>query len=317
MSNDPSVQITAQPNSAIAKMDKVDGGWKISPVAPGQTKAVATLDGMTAEMQIEINGDAPVGQDCRQLLLNPSAIALWSGETAVIAGAEVDPGDGRPHIPVKVRITAADNQGIVTADGDKITGRSVGDTTVSVTAENGPSATMSVHVTPPDTIALVPPENNMQVGQKLTPAVMAQPVGGEPVAVPARIESLDPNVIGADPAAPGQFVAKSQGQTQLHAVYRGKEVLARVSVAGQRFQSVRSSYNRGDKRVSIDVLAAAGEGELEYRVYEEGAAPKENWVKNQAEGDARKATSGDRSAQRQGRVPPRPRGPRRGQQARG
>ena len=114
--------------------------------------------------------------------------------------------------------------------------------------------------------------------------------GGEPVAVQAKIESLDPNVIDADPSSPGQFVAKSQGQTQLHAVYRGKEAFAKVSVAGQRFQSVQSSYNRSDKSVTIEVSAAAGEGDLEYRVYEEGAVPKENWVPNQAEGDTRKAS---------------------------
>ena len=147
VSNDPKVQITTQPDAAVAKMEKVDGGWKISPVAPGQTKAVATLDGMTAEMAIEINGDAAAGPIAGTLLVNPSTLTLWSGETAVIAGAEVDPGNGQSQIPVKVKITAAENQGIVTASGDSITGRSKGDTTVTLTAENGPSATMSVHVT--------------------------------------------------------------------------------------------------------------------------------------------------------------------------
>ena len=102
---------------------------------------------------------------------------------------------------------------------------------------------------------------------------------------------MDKNVLDADPAQPGQFVARSQGQTQLHAVYRGKEVFAKVSVSGQRFQSVKSTYNRKDKDVTIEVLAAGSEGELEYRVYEESDAnPKENWVPNQVEGDSRKAT---------------------------
>ncbi len=299
VSNDPNVKITTQPDAAVVKMEKVDGGWKISPVAPGATKAVATLDGMTAEMPIEINGE-PVGPIAGTLLI-PRSITLWSGETAAITDAEVDPGNGLPHIPVKVKITAPENQGIVTADGDKITGRSVGDATVTVRAENGPSAAMAVHVTPPDTITLVPPDNNLQVGNKVTPAVMAQAAsGGEPVAVPAKITSLDANVIDADPAAPGQFVAKSQGQTQLHAVYRGKEVFAKVSVAGQRFQSVRSSYNRGDKTITIEVAAAPGEGELEYRVYEEGTTPKDNWASNQPAGDARKATVVTDGARRQG-----------------
>ena len=43
--------------------------------------------------------------------------------------------------------------------------------------------------------------------------------------------------------------------------------------------------------MTIDVLAAAGEGDLEYQVYEEGATPGDKWVPNQpTEGDAKKAT---------------------------
>jgi hypothetical protein len=268
----------------------VDGGWRISPVAPGITTVAAKLGDLSAQMNIEINGEAAAGPLSGTLLLNPSTISLWSGESAVIGGAELDPGNGQPHVPVKVKITAPANQGIVSADGDKITGRSPGDATVSVTAENGPSATMNVHVTPPDSITLSPPDNSLQVGQKLSPAVMARGADGTEVAVQAPIDSLDKKVIDADPSTPGQFVAKSQGQTQLHAIYRGKEVFAKVSVAGQRFQNVKSSYNRGDKTMTIEVVAAPGEGELEYRVYEEGAAPKETWASNQPDGDARKAT---------------------------
>jgi hypothetical protein len=290
VSNDPGLQITKEPNPAVAKMEKVDGGWKISPVAPGVTTVAAKLGDLTAQMNVEINGDTIAGPRAGTLILNPSAISLWSGETAIIPGAELDPGNGQPHVPVKVRVTAPANQGIVKADGDKITGQSPGDTTVIVTAENGSSAAMSVHVTAPDSISLNPTDNSLQPGQTLTPAVMARSADGAEVAVQAPIESLDKNVIDADPSAPGQFVAKAQGQTQLHAIYRGKEVFAKVAVAGQRFQSVKSSYNRGDKTMTIEVVAAPGEGELEYRVYEEGATPKENWAANQPAGDARKAT---------------------------
>jgi hypothetical protein len=291
VSNDPGVKITQNPDSSIAKMEKSEGGWKVSPVAAGVTTATAALDGQTASMNIEINGaggaNAPLAG---ALIVNPSTISLWSGETAVIANAEVDPGNGQPHVPVKVKVTAPDNQGIVTADGDKITGRSVGDTTVTVTAENGPSTTINVHVAAADAITINPPEISLQVGQKVTPAVMTQSGSGtDAVAVPAQIESLDTKVLNGDPSSPGQFVALTQGQTQLHAVYRGKEAFAKVSVAGQRFESVRSSYNRSDKTMTIEVLSAAGEGELEYRVFEDGAAAREDWVSNQSEGDARKA----------------------------
>jgi len=63
-------------------------------------------------------------------------------------------------------------------------------------------------------------------------------------------------------------VAKSQGQTQLHASYRGKEVLAKVSVSGKRFETVNPSLNELSNDqfdVTIEVLAAGAEGELEYR----------------------------------------------------
>jgi hypothetical protein len=290
VSNDPGVQITQEPNPAVAKMKKVDGGWEIAPVGPGLTRVAAKLGDLTAPMNIEINGDPTGGTLAGNLILNPSMLSIWLGETHTIDNAEVDPGNGQPHIPVKVKITPPDNQGIVAVDGDRITGRSVGDTTVTVTAENGPSTTMNVHVAAADAITINPPEISLQPGQKVTPAVMAQSgSGAEAVAVPAQVESLDTKVLNPDPANPGQFIAVAQGQTQLRAIYRGKEAFARVSVTGQRFESVRSSYNPGDKSVTVTVMAAQGEGELEYRVYAEGAAPQENWASNQAAGDARKA----------------------------
>ena len=123
---------------------------------------------------------------------------------------------------------------------------------------------------------------------------MAKSADGTEVAVQATPESLDKNVLDADPVKVGQFVARSQGQTQLHAVYRGKEVFAKVSVSGKRFENVNPALNELSNDqfdVTIEVLAAAAEGELEYRVYSaEDASPKENWVPNQADGDNRKVT---------------------------
>ena len=138
----------------------------------------------------------------------------------------------------------------------------------------GQSTTVNVHVSAADSIYFNPAEYNLQAGQPATPAVMAKGADGTEVAVQAQIESMDKNVLDADPAQPGQFVAQSQGQTQLHAVYRGKEVFAKVSVSGMRFQNVKASHHRIDKEhfdETIEVLAAGSEGELEYRVYAEGA----------------------------------------------
>ena len=57
-------------------------------------------------MNVEINGDAAGSPLTGTLILNPCAFSLWSGQTAVIGGAELDPGNGQPHFPVKVKITA-------------------------------------------------------------------------------------------------------------------------------------------------------------------------------------------------------------------
>ena len=165
VSNDTAVEITRQPNQSIAKMEKVNGGWKITPVATGVTTVAAKLGDLTAKMNVEINGDLTAGPQSGTLILNPSMMSLWSGETRQYIGAEVNPGNGQPHFPAKVKITAPDSQGIVSAEGDKITGRSSGDATVTVTAENGPSATISVHVTAPDTITQ-PADNSLQVESK-------------------------------------------------------------------------------------------------------------------------------------------------------
>lgn len=293
VSNDPNVTVT-DPKSAVASIEKVDGGWKVSPKAPGMTKITATLDGQTAGMAIDINGDAaPVGPIAGQLVVEPRMLSLWSGETQAIGNAVIDPGGGQAPILVEATVKAPDGQGIVSVDGNKVTGRSVGDVPVTVSAA-GQSVTVNVHVTAADSISINPSELNLQAGQSSPAAVMAKSADGQEVAVQATIESLDKNVLDADPAQPGRFVARSQGQTQLHAVYRGKEVFAKVSVSGKRFESVKSSHNRIDKEhfdMTVEVLAAGGEGELEYRVYAEGEAnPKENWVPNQPEGDARKAT---------------------------
>ncbi len=293
VSNDPNVKVT-EPDPRIAKIEKVNDGWRIVPTAPGMTKMTATLNDQTAGMAIEIMGDAAApGAPIAGRLVVPEMLSLWSGETVAITSAVVDPGGGQAPVPVGVTVKAPDGQGIVSAEGNKVTGRSVGDVPVTVSTAGGQSATVNIHVSAADSVYFNPPDLNLQVGESHPAAVMAKSADGTEVAVQTPIESLDRNVLDADPAHPGQFIARSQGQTQLHAVYRGKEVFAKVSVSGLRFQSVRSTHNRIDADhfdMTIEVLAAPSEGELEYRVYTEGEAnPKDNWVKNQPDGNFRKA----------------------------
>jgi hypothetical protein len=298
VSDDPNVKITAEPNPGIATIKKVDGGWEVHHVGPGLTKMSATLNGQSADMGIDIMSGAGIGEVqagtiAGRLVVDPaSVLELWSGETKPISGY-IDPGGGLPFVPVQVTVKAPEGQGIVAVNGNNVTGRSVGEVDVTVSS-GGQSVQIKVHVSAAGSLSFNPPDyNNLQAAQTVMPAVMAKGADGQEIAVQAPIESLDQKVLAANPAQPGQFVAQSQGQTQLHAVYRGKEVFAQVSVSGQRFEAVKATYNpKGNDQfdMTIEVLAAAGEGELEYRVFEEGAAPKENWVPNAPDGNSRKVT---------------------------
>ena len=294
VSNDPNVKVS-DPKSEVAKIEKVDGGWKVSPIAPGMTKVTATLGDQTADMAIEING-ADAGAVTGRLVVNPTSLSLWSGETHAYDNCTIDPGGGQAPVPVEVTLKAPDGQGFVSVDGNKITGRSVGETTVTASA-GGQSVTINVHVLPADSISINPPEITLQAGQSTQAAVMAKSADGQDVAVQTPLESLDKNIMDVDPSDPTRFVAKSQGQTQLRAKYRGKEAVAKVSVSGKRFETVdptlnEQSTNNDQFDVTIEVLAAAAEGELEYRVYAvEDTSPKEDWVaNNQIVGDNRKVT---------------------------
>ena len=294
VSNDPNVKITAEPKPEIAKYEKVNGGWKITPVAAGMTRLSATLGDLNATMAIVLNGGGPGGTTISgQLVVNPTTQDLWLGQAATINGV-IDPGGGQPPVPVEVTLKAPDGQGIVKVNANKVTGLAVGDVPVTASA-GGQSVTVNVHVTAAAALVMSPSEMNLEVGQTAAPAVMATDASGQQVAVQAQIESSDKNVVDHDPSDPNKFVAKSQGQTQLRATYRGNEVVANVSVAGKRFQTVNPSLNEippDQFSVTIEVLAAAAEGELEYRMYPaDNTNPPESWVaNNQVEGENRKVT---------------------------
>ena len=153
---------------------------------------------------------------------------------------------------------------------------------------------VAVQVGSPETLAFDPPQLSIGVGE-ITPLVKVTatgPDGSQTSACRPMVESADPNIVDRVPASPGCFVAKALGQTQLKASYKGREATCTVSVSGKRFQDVKWTVTRGkdDFTVNIEVLAAESEGELEYRVYREGATPEENWVPNQPEARGRKAS---------------------------
>ncbi len=238
VSNDPNVKVT-EPKADIAKIEKVDGGWKVSPVAAGMTKMTATLGDQTATMPIEFSGgDATAGTTIAgTLIVNPSTLSLWSGETQTIGNAAIDPGGGQPpRCPARVvTVKAPDDQGIVSVDGNKITGRSVGDVTVTVSA-GGQSATVNVHVSAADSIYFNPPEINLAGGPDgaVRPSWPRAPTARKWPSQ-AQIESMDKNVLDVDPPNPANFVARAQGQTQLQAVLSRQGGLCQGFGLGQAF----------------------------------------------------------------------------------
>ena len=155
----------------------------------------------------------------------------------------------------------------------------------------GESSNATVQVAASDPLSIEPSKISLQVGEATPPlAVMAHRAdGGPPYEVPAALESMDPNVLTPDPQNPGRFVAKAFGGTQVRALYRGREAVATVEVTGKRFVSVTPTLNEGDQdfNVSVKVVAAESEGELEYRVYAAGQPPAESWVPAQQAGESR------------------------------
>jgi len=142
-----------------------------------------------------------------------------------------------------------------------------------------------------DPLSIEPSEITLQVGQATPPLkVTAQGQSGPPHEVPAVLESTDPNVLAPD--APGRFVAKGFGSTQLRAEYRGREAFSKVTVTGNRFMKVNARLNEGTENfdVSLEVLAAKSEGPLEYRVYVAGQSPAEAWVPAEVQGEFRRVS---------------------------
>jgi len=176
------------------------------------------------------------------------------------------------------------------------------------TAYDGLTASAAVQVTNPDRLRIEPPEASVRVGET-TPrfTVVAEDAAERQYEVPAVVESMDTNIIRPEEGLMlGRFVALSLGGTQVRAVYRGRELFATVTVAGERFVNVETTLDEGqnDFSVGIEVLAAKSEGPLEYRAYQAGQTPSDVWVAAVESGEHRRVKLespriryGDRSAQ--------------------
>jgi hypothetical protein len=307
---DPNLSLSIAGTADVAELQKTTEGQAAKPLKEGKCRVTGTLGTLTTADPLWIEVGAAVAGAGR-LVVTPNPVTLWSGQTAKLASVTLEPGGDRQSFPVPYKVDVPAGQGIVSVDAEgnlKAVSNGTIQATVAATDPQyqGLSAPITIQVTSPERMSIVPAEMNLRVGEKTGPIrVTSQAADGTTVDLGAEVtvESADPSILDKAQDAAGQFVAKGQGQTKLRATYRGMEVApATVSITdvtqGQRFQDVRTALANRSKDgfdVSIDVLAAGTEGELEYRVYAADQTPAENWVPNQAEGDSRKVVL--RSAQ--------------------
>lgn len=139
---------------------------------------------------------------------------------------------------------------------------------------------------------LEPAEVSVKVGEK-TPdfRVMVQEDGSPPRRASSPPETADATILARDPEENGRFVGKSLGTTQVRATYAGREALAKVNVTGKRFLEIHTTLNEGndDFSVTLEVLADAEEGALEYRAYIPDQSPTEEWGPAEKSGERLRA----------------------------
>jgi len=144
-------------------------------------------------------------------------------------------------------------------------------------------------IRPSDRLSIEPDGASVQVGET-TPrfVVKLKPAGGSARELGVVTRSQDRRVLAPDPQTPGRFVAVGPGRTQVRAVYGGRGLCAEVTVAGSRFQHFDPSIvNEVGNRFAVQatILAPAAEGALQYRVYDPGRPPPDQWVDAQRDGN--------------------------------
>jgi len=289
VSTDPKLEVSEPQPPGVVALEKSPNGPVLRPVGPGQLRLGAHLGDLTADPLFVQVGQVVPG--LARLLVAPDPLTLWVGQTGNFGSVTIDPGAGQLPFATDYKIAPTANQPIVSfARNQAIRALSDGSTQVVVTAVDpggmydGLSTTATVQVISGDPLRIEPSTISLSTGQATPPlAVVAQGQGGLCYQVPATLESMDPTVLAPDPAAPGRFIAKGLGGTQIRASYRGKEGFAEVAVSGRRFVEVHEikdslAGNTQSFDIGLEVLAATSEGPLEYRVYAPGQPAPENWV---------------------------------------
>ena len=279
VTDDPGLEFQVPPTDSVVTVQRIDGRPVLQPTGQlGQSHVAARLGEMFATPMLVSVGDMPPGLvgGAGRLIVEPNPLVVWSGEVSPFGRVLLDPGGGQPLRPVDYRIAQVLDPTKVEAAGDQmLRGKEPGTTQVVVAVVDptgiydGVSATATVQVVSAGRIWIVPPTVSLEIGQQ-TPrlAVMTQGQDGLAYEVPATLQSMDPNVLAPDPQFPDRFVARSLGGTEIRATYRGKDAFASVSISGRRFEQVEGKLDPAtdDFSVILEVLAAASENPLEYRV---------------------------------------------------
>ncbi len=286
VTNDPNLTLS-DPSQAVTRQGNV-----LRPIAPGQVTIAAHMgpELLAPPLLVSVGEGVAVGGAGGALIVTPNPLNVWMGEMGKFGSVQIDPGNGQlPYEAENYVVTPDPGQGIVSSAGENLVqGNAVGmaNVTISVPSQ-GLSTVAQVQVTANAPIRIEPPVIQLSKGQASPPiaVMMDGPNGSE--GVPATLESLDASVVAPEEPFRGRFVATGHGQTQIRAEFRGATATAEVTVSGNRFMQVTETINESGTHfsVALQVLAAASEGALQYRVYEAGQPPAETWVPAQMAGD--------------------------------
>ncbi|MDO4549762.1 MAG: hypothetical protein Q4C96_00750 [Planctomycetia bacterium] len=284
VTNDPDLKLST--SSQLISLERAaDGTYLVRPTGKeGETRVRAEKGSLSAiPLRVQV-GDVPV--NAAFLSASPDPLQMTVGDEMPLDAVRVVPQSGVMPFEIPYRVSLVENNGVVTVSGTNvIRATAAGTARLQVSsvdpsgAYDGLSTYVTVNVTPPLSLSISPVEHTMRVGD-VTPSfvVTGRDASGTVFPVPAVL-TTDASILMADTSDPTRFRAVSMGQTQVRAMYGGSELFATVSVSGDRFLNVDGQLNEGDSSfsVTLSVSAAAEAGALEYRVYEAGSAPAENW----------------------------------------
>ncbi|MGQ9574976.1 MAG: hypothetical protein ACUVUC_06630 [Thermoguttaceae bacterium] len=259
---------TIHPGQRVAYVLSALRGGRRRPVGPQDGLRLSVADPQVAEpaQQTGIRGTKP----------GRTKVVAQLGRHRAEADLEVIAGSGWEGLAVRTLLPGA---AVTKPDGRAALVGPAG--VIEPQRPSAPVGAPPVAVSPRERLWIEPPRVVLPVGST-TPrlAVMVRPPGGAPREMPAVLESLDLQIIAPADQAPGRFVAKAPGRTQVRALCAGQELYADVTVTASRFTSLATRIADQDDRgfrVLAELSAPAAEGPLEYRVYVPGQAPPA-WV---------------------------------------